>query len=344
MRVRARTVVLGILALLLVVVLVVITKMGWQVVLGPKARPVTARKFEVTQTRLDRGKYLVESQTHCFFCHSEHNLTDPMFPMVEGRKGSGFELPIPELGRVIAPNISSDPETGIGKWTDDEVARAIQEGVDKDGRALFPIMPYMRFRNLTDEDLASVIVYVRSIPPVRNALPLTKLNFPLNFIVKTIPQPLTTHAPQPPRTTPEARGEYIVEATVGCADCHTPTNQGVPLPGLAFGGGESFDDPAQHKTVFSANITTDPSGIAHYDEALFINTMRTGQVPGRMLSHVMAFEAFKNMTDDDLKDVFAYLKTRPPVKHRVSNVDPPTLCPLCNKKHGLGELNRKAGQ
>ncbi|HKW00964.1 MAG TPA: cytochrome c [Vicinamibacterales bacterium] len=344
MRVRVRTVIFSVLALLVVLVLVVITKMGWQVVLGPHSRPVTNRKFEVTQARLDRGKYLVESQTHCFFCHSEHTLTDPMFPMVAGKMGAGFELPIPELGRVIAPNITPDPETGIGKWTDDEIARAMQEGVSRDGRALFPIMPYQRFRNLTDEDLASVIVYVRSVPPVRNVLPVTKLNFPLNFIVKTIPEPLTTHTPQPPRTTAEARGEYIVEAAVGCADCHTPTNQGVPLPGLTFGGGESFDDPSQRKTVFSANITMDPSGIAHYDETMFINTMRTGQVPGRVLTHIMPFEAFKNMTDDDLKDVFAYLKTRPPVKHRVSNVDPPTLCVVCNKTHGLGELNRKAGQ
>ena len=344
MKVRARTVILGLLGLLVLVVLGLITKIGWQVVLGPKARAVTGRKFEVTQARLDRGKYIVEAQASCFHCHSEHKLTDPEFTMVEGKKGSGQILPIPELGQVVAPNISPDPETGIGKWTDDEVARAIQEGVNKDGRALFPIMPYMRFRNFTDEDLASVIVYLRSIPPVKNTLPLTKLNFPLNFIVKTIPEPLTTPAAQPPRTTPEARREYLVETIIGCGDCHTPTNQGVPLPGMGYAGGETFDDPSQQKTIFSANITMDASGIAHYDEALFINTLRTGQIPGRMLSHIMPFEAFRNMTDEDLKDVFAYIKTRPPVKHRISNVDPPTLCPLCNKTHGLGELNKKAGQ
>jgi mono/diheme cytochrome c family protein len=344
MGVRARNVLLGVVALLLLAVLGVITKIGWQVVLGPKARPVTTRKFEATSARLERGKYIVEAQAACFHCHSEHKLTDPDIPMVEGKKGSGQALPIPELGDVIAPNISPDPETGIGNWTDDEIARAIQEGVDKDGRALFPIMPWMRFRNFTDEDLASVIVYLRSIPPVKNAMRLTKLNFPLNFIVKTIPEPLTTHAPQPARTTAEARGEYMVETIIGCGDCHTPTNQGDPLPGMSFGGGETFDDPSQQKTIFSANITMDPSGIAHYDETLFINTLHTGQIPGRKLSHIMPFEAFVNMTDDDLKDVFAYIKTRPLVKHRVSNVDPPTKCVLCNKTHGLGELNKKAGQ
>ena len=142
MKVRARNVLLGVLALLLVAVLGVITKIGWQVVLGPKARPVTSRKFEVTPARLERGKYIIEAQAGCFHCHSEHKLTDPDIPMVEGKKGSGQALPIPELGDVIAPNISPDPETGIGNWTDDEIARAIQEGVDKDGRALFPIMPW----------------------------------------------------------------------------------------------------------------------------------------------------------------------------------------------------------
>ena len=89
MNVRARSVLLGVLALVLVAVLGVITKIGWQVVLGPKARPVTSRKFEVTPARLERGKYIVEAQAACFHCHTEHNLTDPDIPMVEGKKGIG---------------------------------------------------------------------------------------------------------------------------------------------------------------------------------------------------------------------------------------------------------------
>ncbi len=89
------------------------------------------------------------------------------------------------------------------------------------------------------------------------------------------------------------------------------------------------------------NITPDPSGIAHYDEALFIQTLHTGQLAGRTLTPIMPFANFKNMTDDDLKDIFAYLKTLPPVKHRVSNTDPPTKCPVCGQIHGLGDLNVK---
>jgi hypothetical protein len=260
--------------------------------------------------------------------------------------GAGWELPIPELGTIYAPNITPDPETGIGKWSDDAIARAMQEGVDANGRALFPVMPWTDFRHLDNEDVASIVVYLRSIPPVKNTMPVSKLNFPLNFIVNTIPKPLAAHADPPARTTAVARGEYLVKTVAGCPGCHTPAdNQGQALPGLAFAGGEPFHDPFHAGgVVSSANITPDPSGIAHYDEALFIQTIRTGKIGGRQLTPIMPFEFFKNMSDDDLRDTFAFLKTVAPVKHRVDNTDPPELCPLCNYTHGLGSKNVKAGK
>jgi hypothetical protein len=110
---------------------------------------------------------------------------------------------------------------------------------------------------------------------------------------------------------------------------------------MAFGGGDEFKDQAQKRSYFPPNITSDPSGIAHYDESLFIQTIRTGTVGGRVLNHLMPFEFFKNMTDDDLRDIFAFLKAQPPVRHRVSNTEPPTPCPVCNQSHGLGNLNTK---
>lgn len=343
MRIRARTILLGLLAIIVVLVLGAITAMGWEIVLGPKARPVTDRKFQASEARLARGQYLVEGVAACFHCHSEHDFTDPAYPIVQSKKGAGWQMPIPELGLLVASNITPDPETGIGTWTDDEIARAIQEGVSKDGTALFPVMPYLNFRNWTDEDLASVVVYLRTIPPVKNAVPRSKLPFPLSFIVNTIPQPLTSHPPASARTTAEARGEYLVRSVANCGECHTPADdRGQPLPGMAFGGGGLFHDPGQKQDVFSVNITFDPSGMAHYDEALLSQTLHTGRVSGRILNHIMPFEAFKNLTDADVGDIFAFLKSLPPVKHRVSNTDPPTLCPVCNQRHGLGQLNRRA--
>src|SRR5690606_18276139 len=107
-------------------------------------------------------------------------------------KGAGWLMETQEgFGSVVAPNITPDVETGIGGWTDDEVARAIREGVSRDGSALFPIMPYQSFRHMSDEDLASVIVYLRNgVAPVRNAVPRSSFVFPLNRIVNTMPVPL----------------------------------------------------------------------------------------------------------------------------------------------------------
>jgi mono/diheme cytochrome c family protein len=338
MRIRAKTVILSILFLLLLVVIGGISAIGWQVVLGPKKRDVSATPFEKTEARVERGKYLVEGPAHCFFCHTEHDLSQPTFPSNIAKKGAGWELPIPELNNIASRNITPDVETGIGSWSDDEVARAIREGIRKDGTALFPVMPYIEYSSMDDEDVKAIVVYLRTLAPVRNQVPARNLPFPLEHIVKTIPKPITTpvkHA----SATPQERGSYLV-TLAGCGGCHTIADDGVPRPGLAFGGGQKFDLPGG-KIIHTLNITPDASGIQHYDEGLFIQVIRTGSLPGRMLSPVMPFEYFKNMSDEDLRDIFAYLRAQPPVKHRVSNTDPPTLCPVCNQQHGLGNLNVK---
>ena len=342
MKIRAKTVILGILALLVLLILGGITAIGWQIVLGPDARPVSSEKFEATEARLERGKYLVEGVSHCFLCHSEHDFSTPEYPTSQTKKGAGWVMPIPELNYIASRNITPDMETGIGSWSDDEIARAIREGVRKDGTALFPLMPYMDFRTYDDEDVKSIVVYLRTIPAVKNAVPKRNLPGPLEYLVKTMPKPITTPQPSHPSATPEERGKYLT-TIAGCVGCHTPVDdKGQMLPGLEFAGGNYFDDPGQNgKRVFTANLTSDPSGIAHYDEAMLIETLHTGQLKGRMLNHIMPFEAFKHMKDDDIKDIYAYLKSVPQVKHRVSNTDAPGKCEICGQTHGLGELNKK---
>ena len=341
-KVRPATVVITVVAVLFVLVLAAITMVGWQVVLGPDARPTSPEPFEVTDARLERGRYLVESVTTCFHCHTEHDLTTPEFPIIQSKKGAGWIMPIPELNHIASRNITPDRETGIGDWTDDEVARAIREGVRRDGTALFPIMPYQTYAALSDEDVKSIVVYLRTIPAVRNVVPTRALPGPLEYLVNTMPKPVTAPVPAPPSATARERGEYLV-ALAECGGCHTPTDeQGVQLPGLAFAGGVMFEDPSRNATpVFSMNITPAPSGIAHYDESLFMQTLRTGQVGARQLTHIMPFEFFRNMTDQDLSDIFAHLRTLEPKAHRVSNVDPSTPCAVCGQPHGLGEMNVK---
>jgi mono/diheme cytochrome c family protein len=342
MRIRLKVVLLSIVVLVLVVVLGGITAIGWEVVLGPDARPVTDRKFEVTPAKLDRGRYLAEGPAACFHCHTDHDTSRPEYPIRQDRKGAGWVMPIEELNHIAARNITQDVETGIGGWSDDEIARAIREGVRKDGTALFPVMPYMEFSKLDDADVEAIVVYLRTVTPVRNQVPTRNLPFPLEYIVNIMPKPLTQPQPSHPSATPEQRGEYL--ATIAsCGGCHSlADSQGQPIAGMSFGGGNEFKDPYAKRSYFTANLTPDPSGIAHYDESLFMQTLRTGTVGGRTLSHFMPFEFFKNMTDDDMRDIFAFLKSQPPVRHRISNTEPPTMCAVCNQSHGLGDLNVKS--
>lgn len=166
-------------ALVVVAVAGAILSVGYTVRRGRANAPVTGVKFERTPERLERGRYIVESTAHCFQCHSEVDYTKPGAQPKPGKKGAGTVFEEEGMQWLVAPNITPDVETGAGSWTDEQLARAIREGIGHDGRRLFPIMPYMNFRNMSDEDLASVITYIRSIEPVRNKLPMTQIPEPL---------------------------------------------------------------------------------------------------------------------------------------------------------------------
>jgi mono/diheme cytochrome c family protein len=324
-------------ALLLVLLSLLITfTIGWRPIIGPRARPLTDRKFAATPARLARGQYLVDSVTGCVGCHSDQDLGKPGAPPVAGRRGAGVIWAATDTPWLVAPNITSDKETGAGNWSDDTLARAIREGIGHDGRALFPIMPYADFRSMSDEDLASIIVYIRTLPPIRNQLPGTKIPFPLNFLIKSLPQPLTEPVPAADQSTPVAHGAYLVKMGT-CADCHTPQENGKAIKGLDFAGGFVLRGPTG--TVASANITPDPSGISYYDEGLFLRAMHEGRVGARALNATMPWTFFSRMTDDDLRSIFAYLRSLKPIKHRVDNTVPPTYCKMCRQKHGLGDKN-----
>ncbi|MEP7273039.1 MAG: c-type cytochrome [Acidobacteriota bacterium] len=308
---------------------------GWRPFIGPKTRALTNRTFVANPPRLERGQYLAEKVMGCFYCHSERDWKAPGAPPMTGRKGAGAAFP-GGPGKLFAPNITSDRETGVGAWTDDMLARAIREGVDKNGKTLFPIMPYQNYSNLSDEDLGSLVVYLRTIPPVKNAVPESEIIFPVNRLINAVPQPITTEIAVRDLSNPIDRGEYLT-TQASCADCHTPRVQGRPIPGLAFAGGFAFNEPIG--PVVSANITPDPSGISFYDENMFVTMMRTGQVGARKLNPTMPFSGYGGMTDEDLKAILAYLRTLTPVSHRVDNTEPPTPCKLCKVSHGLGDRN-----
>jgi hypothetical protein len=312
---------------------------GLRTFIGPRKRDLTGQTFTITPTRLDRGKYIANSMG-CLYCHSPHDWSKRDEPVPGGMQGAGQQMPYTDLpGRVVAPNLTPDKETGAGTWSDDALARAIREGIGHDGRTLFPIMPYSHYRTMPDEDLASVVVYLRSLSPVRNQLPQTDIIFPVKYFIRNGPQPITAPVSQPDLSDPVKRGSFLVNL-VGCADCHSPVdNHHNPIPGMDFAGGQIIGLPSG--SVASSNLTPDPSGIPYYNEALFIKAMRTGSVGVRELNGAMPWVVLRNMTDQDLAAIFAYLKTLKPVSHRVDNTEPPTLCPLDGTMHGLGDQNRK---
>jgi len=327
------------LILLILIVLLslgVTFSIGWRPIIGPQKRALTDRKFEMTPARMERGRYLVESVNGCFGCHTDQDWSKPGAPPVAGREGSGHIWADQDMPWLIAPNITPDKETGAGNWSDDALARAIREGISHDGRTLFPAMPYPHYRQMSDEDLASIVVYLRSVPAVRNQLPQTTMPFPQKYLLNNVPQSLTAPVPPPNQSSEVARGSYLV-AMAACTDCHTPQEKGQPIPGMEFAGGFPFHEPKGD--VVSTNITPAASGIGYYNDATFIQALRVGKVGARPLHATMPWYFFGKMTDDDLKSMFAFLKTVKPVKHQMDNFEPPTYCRLCKQKHGFGATN-----
>jgi hypothetical protein len=328
----------AVLAVLVVVGLPAVV--GIRPFIGARARPLTSRVFDATPARLERGRYLVTgAAAGCILCHSPFDTSNGGLRIPDGMMMAGRNWAPDGAPFVTAPNLTPDKETGAGTWTDDQLARAIREGIGHDGRTLFPIMPYQKFREMSDEDLASIVVFLRSMAPVHHPLPPSRVPFPLNRLINGLPEPVD-HPVTADLSTPETRGQYIATLAV-CAECHTTANaQGVVVKGMDFAGGTVFAFGGR-KAIASANLTPAPSGIPYYTEALFIETIRTGKVHARQLDDMMPTRYFRGMTDQDLKDLFAYLKTLKPIDHYVDNSLPPTYCPRCGLTHGGGERNRK---
>jgi hypothetical protein len=307
----------------------------------PAAKPAefTAK---ATPARLARGRYLVETVSGCFDCHSEHEYVNGHWIPKKGMLGAGNVfppnfIPLPPGAVVVAPNITPDRETGIGTWTDADIERAVQHGIAKGGRPLFNLMPYWQYRAFTPEDMKSIIVYLRTLTPVHNALPITKLPFPVTVDMEEDLVP-----PLPKNASAQVRHGWLLARVAGCEGCHTPVlANGQQPPSMMFAGGMHFQGPFGN--VFSLNITPDASGISFLNEAMFARTLTTGRVngTGHQLNPIMPFDSFRNLKPSDIRAIYAYLRTVPKVRHNIDNTDPPTYCPLDGQKHGLGDRNSK---
>lgn len=300
---------------------------GWLASKKPQAAPPSDIKVEVTEARLERGRYLFEHLADCEGCHSPRDWSKYAGPVIAGQRGSGFEFPA-ELGlpgKVVSANLTSDPETGLGAWTDGEILRAMREGVSKDGRALFNFMPYEHYAHMSDEDAYSLVVYLRTLPPVRRAMPRSELIFPVKYLVNDLPRPLSGPVAPVSKADKVKYGEYLV--TIGeCKTCHSKLDKGVPVAGREFGGGEEFR--FGDLLVRSANITPDnETGIGTWSEDRFVakfkgfSEMTAENAPPMNQSNftIMMWLGLSRLEEEDLRAIYAYLRTVPAVRNAVDS-------------------------
>lgn len=298
---------------------------AWLAAKRPEAVPPADIRVELTGERIARGKYLFENLADCDGCHSPRDWDKFPGPVLPGRRGSGYEFPA-ELGlpgRVVSRNLTPDAMTGLGEWTDGEIIRAIREGVSRDGHALIPFMPYPHYAGMGDEDVMSLVAYMRTLPPVRQQQPPTELAFPVKYLVNNVPRPVTGPVAVPPREDRVRYGGYLVNLAQ-CLTCHTVLDKGVPVAGREFAGGEEFR--IGDRLVRSPNITPDQdTGIGGWTEERFVakftgyKEMTYANAPKMTQANftIMPWLGLAHLSEEDLRAIYAYLRTVKPIFNRV---------------------------
>lgn len=258
-----------------------------------------------SETPLERGTYLVRGPVGCGNCHTPKGADGKALPDQELAGGYEFKEPVFD---AVAANITPDPETGIGKWTDQQIIDAIRNGKRPDGTIIGPPMPIEFYRNISDTDARAIVAYLRSVKPISHKLPKSTYNIPLPPSYG----PPVTHVPDVPRANKVAYGHYLANIA-HCLECHTKrTPTGLDTSKLGAGGREI---PAfTGGVIMSANLTpANPDGIAHWTNAQVEKTIADGVRPdGRQLVRVMAFDWYRNTRKDDLDALVAYLRTLKP--------------------------------
>lgn len=314
-------------AALLTVAAVTSGGVGYLYAAFPHATAPASTKVVASAESIERGRYLAEHVAVCVDCHSERDWTrfaGPVVPGTEGRGGQRFGHEVGVPGNVYASNITP---AAMGRHSDGELIRAMTDGVTKDGRPLFPLMPYQGLAQACERDREAIVTWVRGLRPIDHTVPKSELDFPVNLIVRTIPA--HAQAPAcPDRSDEVAYGKYLA-TLAACTDCHTPREKGAPVPGKGFAGGAEFGLPTGG-TVRSANITPDATtGIGAWSKATFIARFKAfagkkqHEVAPGDFQTVMPWTLFAGMSEADLGAMYAYLRTVPPVRNEVNRFSPP---------------------
>ena len=279
-------------------------------------------RAELTDVNLERGKYLVESVTACFHCHSNVDFSKFSGEIVAGTEGGGGRMYTEAdgfPGKFYASNITPH---ALKEWSDAEIYRSITGGVSKDGDPLFPLMPYASYRYLTMEDSKSIVAYLRTLNPIEKEYEESEFGFPFSMILKTIPtNPSPTKKIEIENSVDY--GRYLTKIA-GCESCHTPSVEGEKIEGMDFAGG--FEFPVETGGVCRAsNITPDvETGIGGWSKEQFIARFRYYQNNDSILvnqgefNSEMPWKVYATMTEKDLGAIYDFLRTVKPVRNEVA--------------------------
>lgn len=269
-----------------------------------------------TPAEIARGKYIFGATGGCG-CHTDRG-TPPKPPNSGGRKYEG------PFGTVYSTNLTSDPKTGLGNWTDEQIISAIRLGRKPNGDRLVPVHPYTVFNGMAAEDLRALVAFLRTMPPVNRPTPPKKLA--LFFESVLLPTWLAAFAPRetPPMAAPTsgvARGEYLVRVLGHCGECHTPRTLTQATDNSRFLSG----NPNGPEGAAMPNITPDPdTGIGKWSEEEIAEYIGSGNKPdgdvaGGLMAEVIegTLAGYQDLTKADRLAIARYLKTVPSIKNRV---------------------------
>jgi mono/diheme cytochrome c family protein len=271
----------------------------------PKSEAPLDITVERTPERIERGRYLFHHVTQCADCHAVGD---------EIGKENWVEWVQEEGSPFFPPNITP---AALGDWTDGEIARAISSGIRKDGKALFPAMPYENYVHLTRGDLESLVAYVRTLEPIAVEHPRERLGLPFSVIARLLPRP--AHPVDRPLGRGPEHGQYLTTIG-GCAFCHIPGFPPFQEHDKAFQGGNDFGD--DEWIIRPANLTPDSAtGLGTWTKERFVARFRgvagrVSRVPvpggGEGPESPMPWSGFAGMSEEDLGSIYDYLRTLEP--------------------------------
>ncbi len=309
-----------------VLVIAVAGSYGWFEKAYPEVGPAPDIKVDMSSSQVEWGRYLFHNVAACSHCHSKRDWSKFGGPDTPGTIGQGGEMFKDSYGTVYSKNLTP---YNLKNWTDGEIYRAITSGVDKDGNALYPMMPYEAFASMDPRDVKAIISYMRTLKPVVFDPPARDLKFSMNIMLRTIPKPATPMT-RPARSDTLAYGRYLV-TIADCNGCHTQFDEKKMAfkKDMYLAGGWKIQMPGWMLGV--ANLTPDSAtGLGYWSLEQFINRFKgfdakyedIPTVGEHDFQTIMPVADFGGMTREDLTAIYAYLRTIKPVKNKVVKFEP----------------------